>query len=544
MKTSLHITINGKKVQVEKGSLLLDVIRQQGIHIPTLCSMKEQNPYFSCRLCVVYEEQSKRYIPSCRTQINQDMSVVTHNAELIKHRQLLMELLLASHPDDCLYCVKNEHCYLRKLSEKLHIQRKDFVKKELQSSVDKSSNTLVIDYAKCIACGKCVVVCNQIQQCNVFQLTNKGVESKVVPEFGKLLQQTSCVYCGECMKVCPTAALFEKENIESFIYQSSQQYNIAILSPLYDFDAAFAVKNQRNKENKALAVLKSVGFHKTFSQNAGIDLFLYETYHQLMNSLLNGQILVSSFCPSALWFMKKYVDESFLLSTVETPSMLIAKLLNYIYPKQNVQIHDFSSCIAQKQSSVVDNYPLKYSVYTLRELLKLQGFYAAELKQQAKITFDEPLHIFSGLSYLPFIPGGTALALARMMMIKELNKDLTAKEIADWLQDKDFYIQRLNVQKKTVIFGIINGLGNIEKALKEWKNSMPDFIDVLACPGGCCTSAAMSLLNAEWWKTVKKQYLEQAEQTVVRNPFNNKYLLSLYDEYKQRMLQQNNEEYE
>jgi NADH-quinone oxidoreductase subunit G/NADP-reducing hydrogenase subunit HndD len=154
MKKEANITIhiNGQKIKATKGELLLDVIRKQGINIPTLCHFEGKHSDYPCRICIVYDENSKSYIPSCNTRITEELNITTHSPELLKKRSMLLELILANHPDDCLYCVKNNACELRLLANELNVDQRRFHTKEIAFNTDKSSPAITREYAKCILC--------------------------------------------------------------------------------------------------------------------------------------------------------------------------------------------------------------------------------------------------------------------------------------------------------------------------------------------------------------------------------------------------------
>lgn len=527
MRNSINIKINGQLVEVERGTILLHAILKQGIFVPTLCFIKEANPYFSCRICMVFEEKSQKYIPACSTKVNDEMLIITHNNNIIKHRQLLLELLLANHPDDCLYCVKNEACNLRKLTECFHIQQRSFYKKDVVYSVDKSSHSIVLDYSKCIQCGNCVYVCNKVQECKVFQLNYKGIHLKVEPEFGKMLNQSQCVLCGECLKNCPTATIYEKENLNAFIQNISEGGGV-LISPLLEFDSKTSQKNLRAKENKQIGFFRNFGKTKLFLLNAGVDLFLYELYKEFKLYLSHKQTLVSSFCPSIIMYFNKNIVENIKLSNTEIPSILVSKLLKKHSANNSFTLHEFSACIALKQSLHLKNMDDKHIAYTSRELQKIKRYFSFTDKQ-LKDGYDEPLHLYSSLSYLPFLPGGTAEALARMYIIENTGKEIQAEFSMLFRQEKEYFEVSIDVLDKKIVFGIINGMGNIRKALQSWKDKMPHFIDVLACPNGCYTSGGMSFENDKEWKNFKKHWHDLADKCTIRSPLNNKYLLHLYE---------------
>lgn len=530
--SNITIVVNGHKIKALKGELLLDILRNRGIHIPTLCHLDGVHSKYPCRICIVYDTYTKSYIPSCSTRINKEMNIITHSPELLKKRSILLEMILAHHPDDCLYCVKNNSCDLRLLASELNIEQRRFYKKEIAINTDKSASAMVFDYAKCVLCGKCVAVCNEIQKCNVLQFNHKGKQSRVEPEFGKLLNQSLCVFCGKCIEVCPTASLYEKENISSF-YSSVGDFKsktVSIFSPILELDVAITSLNKtaRSNENNTISILRKSGSDLIFPINPAIDLYLFELLNEFKAARKASQTLVSTFCPSAELFIQKHsLNEGIKLSNLIKPIYFFQKLLNYLYPNEKIELHEFTTCIAEKNVHATFSFKEKNYSYTIRELLKIKQTTSYNSNDKY-FKPDEPFHLFSALSYLPYIPGGISEAIVQMLLF-ENNKAHSAVSFNAFRHIEKFSVVNIIVNQEEYTFGIINGMNQIKAALESWKNQLPQFIEILACTNGCYYGGGASVSNQKKeFKQFSKEWYNIVDKTLIRYPQRNTQLISLF----------------
>lgn len=532
--SNITIVVNGQKIKATKGELLLDVLRNNGINIPTLCHLHGVHSEYPCRICIVYDENSKNYIPSCSTKINQELNISTHTPELLKKRSLLLEMILANHPDDCLYCVKNNSCDLRLLASSMNIDQRHFYKKEIAINTDKSSPAIVREYAKCVLCGKCVVVCNEIQKCNVLQFNSKGKQSRIEPEFGKLLNQSSCVFCGKCIEVCPTASLYEKENISAFYTSigNPKQSTISVFSPILEFDFAVSSLNKtvRSRENHTISILKKSGSNLVFPLNPAIDLYLIELLNEFKSAIKENKTLISTFCPSTELYIKRLtLNNNVSLSKLIKPIYFLQKLIEHVFSETKFQLHEYTTCVAEKNTHALTSFKNKNYSYTVRELLKIkQTTFLGNSNQNLKP--DEPFHLFSALSYLPYVPGGISEAIVRMLA---LESNIADSEIAinSFRNIEKFQSIKLVMHNNEYSFGIINGMSHIKQALEAWKDQMPQFIEILACPNGCFYGGGASKENNKTeFKLFLKQWYEIFDQSLIRFPQRNAHLISIYQQ--------------
>ena len=209
------LTINGSIVTVQDGTTILEAARQQGIDIPTLCYHETLKPIGACRLCVVEVETSRLLVASCHTPVAPNMVVKTHSPKVIETRKVLVELLLASHPESCVICDKANLCELRKVAADLDVGMPRFHLSKHYYPIEDISPYLVRDLSKCILCRRCVVGCADIAKQNIFAIGYRGFASKIVVDCDDPINTDVCKDCDICVSLCPTGALSKPAKIKS-----------------------------------------------------------------------------------------------------------------------------------------------------------------------------------------------------------------------------------------------------------------------------------------------------------------------------------------
>jgi len=163
----VNITIDGQKVQVAKTATILEAANLIGVKIPTLCYHPELRPEGACRVCMVEVEGARTLVASCVYPVNEGMVVRTNSANIREARKMVVELLLANHPQDCLSCQRNLNCELQTMAGDLGIRQVRFDGEKKKYPLDDSNPSLVRDQEKCILCGRCIRACSERQGVHV-----------------------------------------------------------------------------------------------------------------------------------------------------------------------------------------------------------------------------------------------------------------------------------------------------------------------------------------------------------------------------------------
>jgi len=211
------IEVNNRRIEAKNGEMLLDALKRNGISVPTLCHMENLFPTGACRMCVVEVDGERTLVPSCAYPVREGIKVQTHSPRALRARKTIIELLLANHPDDCLYCVRSGNCSLQGLANELGVRERRYSGGKNEYHVDSSNPSIVRDPAKCILCGKCVRVCEEIQGVAAIDFVGRGSKTMVGTAFSEGLNVSSCINCGQCIMVCPTGALREQSYIKEVL---------------------------------------------------------------------------------------------------------------------------------------------------------------------------------------------------------------------------------------------------------------------------------------------------------------------------------------
>ncbi len=292
MADTITLTINDKQVTAKAGQTLLQVCREQGIDIPTLCYLEKLFPSGACRMCVVEVEGARGLVPSCAFPAAEGQVVHTHSPRARRARKTIVELLLANHPQECLTCVRSGKCELQTLAQDLGVREHRYEGARREFPIDASSVSLMRDPEKCILCGRCVRVCEEIQGVAAIDFTKRGFQTVIMPAFNKNLGNTACVNCGQCILACPTGALREQSNLKEVwdAINDPEKIVIAQVAPAIraTIGEEFGMPPGSRVTGKLTAALRRAGFDLVFDTDVAADLTIMEEGSELVQRLTKG----------------------------------------------------------------------------------------------------------------------------------------------------------------------------------------------------------------------------------------------------------------
>jgi iron-only hydrogenase group A len=502
---NFNIEVNNKLIQARKGETILAALFRNGLRVPTLCSHKELSPTGACRICVVEVDGIQNLVTSCSFPVYEGMKIQTHSPRVVKARKTLVELLLSNHPDDCLYCERNGCCELQDLSEELNIRERRFTGRKSRHRLDTSSPSLVRDTAKCILCGRCVRVCDEIQSVSTLEFINRGTRTVVGTSMNRDINFSSCIACGQCVLVCPTAALQEKSNLDEIqdaLNNSSQKVAIQF-GPSLSVSLAeeFDLKPGKDIHGILVAALRKIGFDYVFDSSFAADLTVMETVAELNNRIEqkeNLPLIVSS-CPAWVKFLEQFYPSLLpLLSTCKSPQQMMGALIkSYFAQIKGVNPSDIFSvaampCLAKKSEAHRSEMTHKGLsdvdlVLTTRELARLIKLYGIDIHNIDPQQADTPFDLRSSAGKLFATSGGTAEAVFRTLYFNKTGKDMQSPKISDMRMVNGVKQFELKAGKEKFKFVISNGLTQINELLLSIQKgeNVGHFIEVMACPGGC-----------------------------------------------------------
>lgn len=501
----VELTINNIKVKAEKGMTILDAAKSVGIHIPTLCHMKDMFPTGACRMCVVEVEGMRGLTPSCAYPVVEGMKVETNSQRVRTARKTIVELLIENHPQDCLICVRNKNCELQDLSERYNVREHRYVGEKKEHAIDISSASMERDPAKCILCGRCVRTCNEIQKVGAIDFTYRGFKSTVTTPFNKGLNVSDCILCGQCILVCPTAALREKSHSKEVInaIKDKSKFVIAQVAPAVraSIGEEYNLPLGTNATGQLVTGLKRLGFKKVFDTNFAADLTIIEEATELISRVKNNSDLpmFTSCCPG--WV--KYIEQNrpHLLnhvSTCKSPHEMEGAVLKTYYAKKmgidpkDIFVVSIMPCTVKKYESdrpeLSENHLQDVdAVLTTRELVRMFKMFGIDFNDLPEDNFDNPLGESTGAAAIFGTSGGVMEAALRTAYEKLSNKELDNLDFQQVRGLQGIKSASIPINGIEINIAVVNGIGNVSPILDEIEKgeSKYHFIEVMACPGGC-----------------------------------------------------------
>jgi len=211
---AITITLNGREVSGQPGMTVLDLARESGVAVPTLCHDPYLDPIGACRICIVEDERSGALMASCVTPIAPGMVINTESPRVQERRKTIIKLMLASHPDSCLVCDKGNRCQLRKVASDIGVGLVDFQRIPQQATIIEEVNPFIErDLSKCILCAKCIRACQELVGEGAIDYLGRGFVSKPATLGDLPLEKSECTFCGTCVALCPTGAIMEKDKV-------------------------------------------------------------------------------------------------------------------------------------------------------------------------------------------------------------------------------------------------------------------------------------------------------------------------------------------
>lgn len=550
----VNITIDGINVSVDQGTTVLQAARQIGIKIPTLCYLEGINKPSSCRVCVV--QVGPKLLASCTLKATEGMNVITNSIRVREARRAVVKLILSNHKRECTSCSRSGKCELQELANELNIREIEYEGEISSSEIDMSSPSIVRDNEKCVLCGRCISICKNIQTVNAIGWANRGFDTKVAPAYEKPLGETSCVNCGQCIMVCPVGALSEKENTKDVwkILADPDKYVVVQTAPAVrvGLGEEFNLPMGSRVTGKMVAALRKLGFDNVFDTDFAADLTIMEEGTELLKRLESKENLplMTSCCPAWVKFVEhNYPDMLDNLSTCKSPhEMEGAMIKSYFAQKMNIDsakivVVSVMPCVAKKFESGREELSFEKNqdvdiVLTTRELAQMIKEAGIDFDALENDNFDNPLGESTGAAVIFGATGGVAEAALRTIFEIVSNNELEQidYDVVRGIEGvKETEIELPNGNKISAV--VAHGLGNARKVLELVKSGKKhyDFIEVMACPGGCVNGGGQPIALFKNDKDAKveraKAIYEEDKSLPLRKSHKNPHIIKIYDEF-------------
>jgi NADH-quinone oxidoreductase subunit G/NADP-reducing hydrogenase subunit HndD len=550
----MKLIINGTEIQATRGETVLKAAKRAGIDIPHLCSLDwAPSPAASCRLCVVEVEGNPRLLTSCTLEVTEGMQVHTHTPRVLKARRAIMELLIASHPQDCLSCVRSGDCELATLAGDLGVRQARYVGAVKQHPVDISSPALWRDPNKCVLCGRCVTVCHDVQGVGAIDFVGRGFKTKVAPGFAIGLNVSNCVYCGQCARVCPTGAIVERDQVDEVVTALADPDTVVVAQvapavPATLLEGHSKTEGVRVMLERLAAALKRVGFDAVFDTSFAADVTIMEEGSELLDRIQNGGVLPMFTSCSPAWVNYVETHRPDLiphLSTCKSPQQMAGALIREIYPRhagvegKRLVVVSVMPCTAKKfeaqDQTGVD------LVLTTRELEHLWGRFGLDFAQShEQAPLDAPFAEATGAGRLFAGSGGVMEAAVRTAHLLVAGQELEGGPKVSEARGKE------DVRRFTVTAGdvqlnlaVVSGLGRLAESIDRLLDPAEGvhFVEVMSCPGGCVGGGGQPYdTDAEAVKERLERLYEVDRRSRHRRSHENADVQALYEELLGRPL--------
>lgn len=568
----MKITVNHQPIEVDKGMTIWQACNSIGINIPSLCYFKDISANASCGVCVVEVKGVQELLRSCITEVTEGMEIITDSPRVREARKVNVELLLANHPEDCLQCDRNLNCELQQLAFNLGIHEKRFVRTRKEHvNKDETSLSLVRDPEKCILCGRCVAVCEQIQSVKAIDFSGRGLKTKISTFWDTGLGNSICINCGQCALICPTGAITERSAINEVWDELHDPEKVVVVQTApavrVGIGEAMGLPYGSLVTGQMVASLRKLGFSKVFDTNFAADLTIVEEANELVERIENKGTLpmITSCSPGWIKFIEHFFPSSLPhLSTCKSPQQMFGAIAKTYYAEQagidprNIVVVSIMPCTAKKfeaRRPEMDDafrywkeklhlsekehfYDVDY-VLTTRELARMFKEVGIDFSNLPEEEFDSPLGVSTGAGVIFGATGGVMEAALRTAYEVITGSQLTNVDFVAVRGMEGIKEAEIDLNGTRLKVAVAHTLSNARTLLEQIENgtSPYTFIEVMTCPGGCLGGGGQPIPTDEEirLKRAESIYLEDKNKPI-RKSHENPEIQYLYRHFLQKPL--------
>lgn len=548
----IHLTINNIPVEVPKGTKIMQAAKTLGIDIPHLCYHEDQRIKAHCRLCSVEVTGKRRLLAACSTEVWEGMDVHT-DTEIVRDTQVsILQLMLANHHKDCLSCPRNQNCDLQRLCSRFNILKSPLPSVVKDEPRIETNPSIVRDPSKCIRCGRCIRACKDVQGIAALTYAGRSSDIVVTTAFNKPMEKTDCVLCGQCSLVCPTGAIVEKDDTQKVLdaLQNPKKHVIVQVAPAVRvaLGDAFGMQPGAIMTRQMVTALKLLGFDSVFDTNFGADLTIMEEGYEFLNRLNNDGVLpmMTSCSPGWVNYVEKHFpDYRDHLSSAKSPMSMFGAIAKTYYPeKAGLDVKDIVTvavmpCTAKKYEASRPEMGRNGQqdvdiVLTTRELIKLIKYVGLSLTELPESDFDSPLGVGSGAGAIFGATGGVMEAALRTVYEKVTGKTLKKLEFTAVRGFEGIKEATVTINGRDIRLAVVHTLKNARKIMEQVKKGISpyDFIEVMACPGGCIGGGGQPIGTTNAIRQKRMAALYEIDKNMpLRKSHENPEIITLYKDF-------------
>lgn len=552
------ITIDHQVLRCEEQLTIMEAAKLAHIEILHLCYLKGINDIGACRVCVVEVEGKDKLITACNNLVQEGMVIYTNSPKVRDTRRVNIQLLLSQHDCECAYCSRSGNCSLQRISNDLGITKLPYEKNVTYVPWNQNF-PLIRESNKCIKCMRCIQICDKIQNLQVWDVSSTGSRTTVNVSNNRKIEEADCSLCGQCITHCPVNALHVREDTETVFDAFNAPDVITVVQIAPAVRVAWGEQLGLTREEATIERLarafKKMGADYVFDTDFAADLTIMEEANEFLERFTKKELqempMFTSCCPGWVRFLKSqypaYVEN---LSTSKSPHQMFGAITKTYFAKKlgidpnKLYVISIMPCVAKKHEIEIPNmndsgFKDVDVVLTTREVVRMIRSEHIDVHSLSECALDDPFANASGAGVIFGASGGVMEAALRSSYHFVTGKNAPMDAFYEVRGMKPWKEATFDIEGTQVRTAIVSGLGNARALLEALrrKEVAYDFVEVMACPGGCSGGGGQPIQDGEELAEVRAKALyELDEHAPLRFSHENPNIQTLYKDFLEKPL--------